>query len=209
MEKILISWYNEIPVAGFIWTLSPEGLKNISVCYPAELDKLQESVWNIIMEILLVILDYVLQCFYYLLQNTRDRERERERACIIESFGIYNHYSLTIFLLGNPFKDLKILYPLLRVFHLDQLQWHLWQDCWELVTKASIALHGNVRAAPPFTFHFQQGKLLPVERQVSREEWISSLPPSALAVCWWRCQFCSLIIFITVKSYSLIMGKDF
>lgn len=76
MEKFLISWYNEIPVAGFIWTLSPEGLKNISVCYPAELDKLQESVWNIIMEILLVILDYVLQCFYYLLQNTRERERE-------------------------------------------------------------------------------------------------------------------------------------
>lgn len=73
MEKFLVSWHNEIPVAGFIWKLLPDGFESISACYPAELDKLQESVRNIIVEILLVILDYVLQCFYYLLQNMKER----------------------------------------------------------------------------------------------------------------------------------------
>lgn len=52
----------------------------------AELDELQETVWEIIVEILLVIQDYVLQCFNYLLQNTR------EKAYIITFFGIYDHF---------------------------------------------------------------------------------------------------------------------
>lgn len=82
--RFSLGWYNEIPVAGFIWTLFPDGFEGVSACSAAELDELQETVWKIIMEILLVIQDYVLQCFDYLLQNTRQRE------CIITVFGIYD-----------------------------------------------------------------------------------------------------------------------
>ena len=110
MKKFLINWYNEIPVAGFIWKLPPDGLKSISACYPAELDELQESVWNIIMEILLVIQDYVLQCFYYLLQNTR------KRAYIIKSFGIYDHYSFINFLIRKAVWRPKNTIPVAQGF---------------------------------------------------------------------------------------------
>lgn len=93
----------------------------------------------------------------------------------------------------------KILYPLLRVFCLDELHGHLWQYCWELVTKASIALHGDVQGAPPFTPHFKQGELLSVKGQVSQGKGIISLHPCALFVGsvilrWY--QFYSLIIFL-------------
>lgn len=110
MKKFLISWYDEIPVAGFIWTLSPDGFKTISACYPAELDKLQESVRNIIVEILLVIQDYVLQCFYYLLQNTR------ERAYIIKTFGIFDHCSFIIFFIRKAIWRPKNTVPVARGF---------------------------------------------------------------------------------------------
>lgn len=78
----------------------------------------------------------------------------------------------------------KKKYPLLRVFCLDELHWHLRQYCWELISKASTALHGDIWGAPPFTPHLQQSELLSVKRQVSQEKGIISLHPWALFVCW-------------------------